>query len=353
MGLKKYDAEAQKALEEKELEAKKALGNEDSEAEEVDSEETTEEVEDAKTELSEFEASVNEKASAARKTYKEYINKQKWWNRLATLLMLLISIGGLVLLFMADKLPNGVGVGCGFALMVLGFIVTFVASKILKDKRLVQANKYIDVLYEETNKYIFSNTEFKDIQTEARHNVDSTLFTDARFYKGIKGTRSRNYVSLMYKDHQLQAADLAGNILVKNKTSPMFLGKYYDYTSSYDNPEGRILFQLKGKELSRPIDDVDDLKLVDGNKKYNIYSNDENWRKVLNEKVLHELTSFRIDSTLIDVIVSIRAGKVSLGIDYADAFLDIPVDSEISFENIRRAKKDFDKVVKIFDLLNK
>ena len=354
MGLKKYDAEAIKAQEQAELEAKKALEAEQSEeeTEEVEPEEEVQETGEV-AELSEFEKNVNETVKAKREGYKQYIKKQRWMNRLATFIVLLSTAGGMAFVLLQEKLPKGVGIGCGFALIVVGFIATFIISKILKDKRLEQALNYVDVLYQETNKYIFSNTEFTNLNCQPRYQVESELFTDARLYKNIRGTRSRNYATVDYKGHTIQAADLAGNILIKNRTSPMFLGKWYDYASSYDKEDGVILFQLKGKELSRPIDNVDDLKLVDGNKKYNIYSNDENWRKVINDKVLHELTTFRIDSTLIDVLVSIRKGKVSIGIDYSDAFMDVPVESEYNFENTRRAKRDFEKVLKIFDLLNK
>ena len=70
----------------------------------------------------------------------------------------------------------------------------------------------------------------------------------------------------------------------------------------------------------------------------------------MNEK---ELLRFKVDKTLIDVIVSIRHGKVSLGIDYSDEFMNIPVESAFDFKNTKRTKKDFERVLKVFDLINK
>ena len=65
------------------------------------------------------------------------------------------------------------------------------------------------------------------------------------------------------------------------------------------------------------------------------------------------LQGFRIDETLIDVILCIKEGKVSIGIDYSDEFINIPVESEFKINNIKRAKLDLERVLKIFDLLNK
>ena len=129
----------------------------------------------------------------------------------------------------------------------------------------------------------------------------------------------------------------------------MFLGKFYDYENSYNKEGKRIIMQIKGGELSRPIDDVEDLKLVEGNDTYAIYTNDDEWRKVLKQDVIKTICKLQIDKTLIDVIVSIRPGKTSVGIDYVDEFMNIPVDHEFDFNLVRRTEKDFEKVLAIFD----
>ena len=172
---------------------------------------------------------------------------------------------------------------------------------------------------------------------------------DARFYKNLKNTRSRNLVSVQYKGKLLVSADLAGNIVVKNRLSPMFLGKFYDYENSYNQEGKRIIMQIKGGELSRPIDDVDDLKLVEGNDTYAIYTNDDEWRKVLKQDVIRDICKLEIDKTLIDVIISIRPGKTSIGIDYIDDFMNIPVEHEFDFNLVRRTEADLKKVLTIFD----
>ena len=112
----------------------------------------------------------------------------------------------------------------------------------------------------------------------------------------------------------------------------MFLGKIYDYPNTYANEGKRIIVQVKGGELSRPVDDIDDLQLVDGTKTYAVYTNDENYKKVLSQKVLDQILKLKVDKTLIDVIVSIR-----------------PVQSKFDFNNVKRQESDLNKVLNILD----
>ena len=138
---------------------------------------------------------------------------------------------------------------------------------------------------------------------------------------------------------------------IKGKLSPKFLGRYYSFKAN-NKTNGKVtVFQLKGGKLSIPLDDIDDLKLIEGNDKYCIYSNDPNAKKVLNSKVIKELQKFKVVDPLIDVIFSVKDNLISLGIDYADEYLNIPVDSDFTIKNTKIAKQDFKKVVNVLETL--
>ena len=229
---------------------------------------------------------------------------------------------------------------------------TSVATKVIKGKLSKQAEEYIKVLYQNVNDYLFSGENFSKLDVKAYGQLKDELFIDAGFYKNIKGTKSRNLVSVYNKYKQMADADLAANILVKNRLSPMFLGKFYDYTSSYSKEGKRIIMQIKGGQLSRPVDDIDDLKLVESTDAYLIYTNDDEWRKTLNQHTIKDILKLKIDKTLIDVLISIRKNKCSIGIDYIDEFMNIPVEHEFDFNNVKRTELDLNKVLTIFDDLN-
>ena len=349
MGLKKYDQnEIKKAEDAKE--AQIATG-EKSEIEAVIDENNKEWDELKGLELDEKQKLVFEKIEKARGEYFNYSKKQKRNSTLVSAAVIVVMLASIVLVFTLGKTYSWVSYLC-LGIMVLAVLGTFISTKIIKGKLGEKADEYIKVLFENIDGYLYSGEGFSNLEVKSNSQMKDELFTDCRFYKNLKGTKSRNLVSVFYKDKQLSVADLAGNILIKNRLSPMFLGRFYDYTSSYNKDDKRIVIQIKGSNLSRPIDDIDDVKLVEGNSTYAIYSNDDEWRKVVTQKVLHDIAQLKIDKTLIDVLISIRKGKCSIGIDYVDEFMNIPVESTFNFENVKRSEHDLKKVLTIFDDLN-
>lgn len=355
MGLKKYDAEAIKAQEELKDEELKAKEEKEELEEDVkiDDEiivpDDIPEVNESNI-TSDEDALINE-INTYREDYKKFYKKQKLNRTFITVGTLVFLTAGLVVFFLNKQIGDyATYIGIGIVLVAL--IASFILSTVFKKKLETRARDYMKEYCNATNRYLFSNSEFDDVNIEANKQMDSRLFVDAHFYKNIRNTRSRNHVTLTYKNKVLTSADLAANILIKNRTAPMFLGKYYDYECDY-NKDKFIIFQLKGKELSKPLDDIDDLKVMENNKRFVIYSNDDEYRKYLTNKVLTELLKFKIDNVLIDVIFSIHNGKVDLGIDYSDDFINIPVESNFKIDYVRRAKLDLDRVLNIFDLLDK
>lgn len=352
MGLKKYDANAEKNEEEivdetveetsEKVSEEKPLLNEEFAEDEVVEEEV--EVLDSDKEL---EKNINEK----RLEYVSFTKKQRKMSTIVTVVCLAFVVGGFALMMLNDK-TGGVGIYIGLVLVIIAFIFTFVMSKMSKDKLTKQAQEYVSYLYQKTNEYIFEGKQVDNLENKTEQ-LNAEVFTDFHLYKNIRNTRNRNLTTMNYKGSPLICCDMAANILIKNRTSPMFLGKFITYKSTYNEDDKYVLFQLIGGELSRPIDNVEDLKLIEGNKKYVLYSNDENYFKFVDAKVINELKSFKIDNDLIDIIFSLRKGNVCIGIDYSDEFMNIPVQSEYSIKHTIRVKKDLEKVLKIFDLLNK
>ncbi len=349
MGLKKFNEEEKVDQEEEKVESKEE--EEKSKLESIILENSKEEEELKNLPLDEKQKVVTGKIEDARLAYFAYTKKQKKINTMISVGVIIILIICIVLIFALGNTYQWVSY-LALGLMVVSVVLTFVATKVIKNKLSKQAEEYIRVLYQNENEYLFSGENFSKLEVKAYGQLKDELFIDARFYKNIKGTKSRNLVSVYYKDKQLGSADLAANILIKNRLSPMFLGKFYDYTSRYDKDDKRIVMQIKGGQLSRPIDDVDDLKLVEGNDTYCIYTNDDEWRKILNAHVIKDILKLKIDKTLIDVLISIRKGKCSIGIDYIDEFMNIPVEHEFDFNNVKRVELDLNKILTVFDDLN-
>lgn len=291
-----------------------------------------------------FEEDINNK----RKEYKVYADKQRKINIIISSIVAVVIIAAFICMInLSSKYPWVLYVCLGVMILVLGG--TYFASNKMKKNLIAKSEVYIDYLYEKCGQYVYDDKDVKNLIVTPKGSLEDKWFLEAHFYKDIVNTKGRNFSHFEYKGVEVDSCDLAANIKIKGKLSPKFLGRYYSFKAN-NKTNGKVtIFQLKGGSLSVPLDDIDDLKLVEGNDKYCIYSNDTNVKKVLNTRVIKELEKFKIVDPLIDVIFSVKDNLISLGIDYADEFLNIPVDSDFSIKNTKISKEDFKKVVNVLD----
>jgi len=354
MGFKKYEekvtSEVEKEEETKEIEEEK--NNEELINSVIDSNALLEE-EENKKEVTTDQVELTKKINDARSKYWAFNKKVKRINYIVTGVSTVLMVGVFILtLVFQNQYSRMLYLALGA--FVLALVAMVVTTKVNKNKLQGKANDYINELFSLSAGYLYRDEKFTKVNYLSQNQLDDQVFINAHFYKNIKNTRSRNYVEVEYNGKVLTSVDIAGNILVKNRMSPMFLGRMYVYPNNYEGDKV-IIAQLKGGQLSKPLDDIDDLKLVDGgtNSSYVVYTNDEGYKKVFNSKVLSTLRKFRIDKTLIDVIVSVRAGYTTIGIDYCDEFLNIPVESDFNINTLRRSEKDLELVLEMIDEINK
>lgn len=333
------------ALRKKEILVETPLVNEEAVLDEVV--EGSEEVVETPQVIGASEESIIKAVNDGREAYNVEVKKQKRINLIVTIALIVVLISAFGLLIALSKTYEWITY-VSLLIMIIATGGSFLFSRSSRKLLSKKALAFMELYFSEINKYIYSDVNFKDVKTMPNEELKKEVFVDARFYKGIQATKSRNFVSSTYKNKRMVSCDIAGSILVKNKTSPMFLGKFVDIDNEYDK-NFVILFQLKGKELSRPIDDVEGLKLVEGNNKYVIYTNDEQYKKILTKDVINALTSFKIDNRVIDVILSIRKGTTAIGIDYSDEFINVPIEATFDIHNTFKSKEDLNKVLKIIN----
>jgi len=310
---------------------------------------TDEEEVEEKIVVTNDEKSIEKEINSKRQEYKKYADKQKKINTIITSIVLLLLVGCFIAMMAWGK--EMWIMYTGIAIMAVVLIATYLSSKFMKKKLMAQAAIYIDFMYSKAASYIYDDKGVKDLIVTPKGNLEDKWFIDAHLYNNLKGTKSRNFAHFTLDGNEYDACDLAANTLVKGKSSPKFLGRFYSVKADIKTNEKVTIFQLKGGSLSVPVDDIVDLKLVEGNDDYCIYSNDENYKKLFNAKLIKELSSFKIKKPLIDVLFSVKDNLISLGIDYEDDFLNIPVDKDFSITNSRKSKDDFAKVHIIINTL--
>ena len=291
---------------------------------------------------------------AINKEKEEFVKVQKKWRIIGlvgTGVFLVLMIVGFILCTTFVKDTNYQWVSyIGVGLIVIGFAISIALSKLQKSKVSAAATKYADFYYEKKAELVFNIPGISNVEASGKcDNKES--FINAKFYKDIKTVRSRFGVKFKYNKKDCEISETAGCILIKNRTSPKFLGKFFVCPIKYEKPT-TILFQLKGKELSQPIDNIDNLELKEGNDKYVIYSNDDEYNDVLNSKVIGLLKGFKIKDPIIDVILSIHENELSIGIDYVDEYMNAPIDKDLDLARISKEKLDIEKLLAIVKEFN-
>lgn len=283
-----------------------------------------------------------------RKDYLAYTSKQKKYSYLLTVGVLVVMVVCFILFL---NFPDSQGVSIGaIGLMIAVLIVSFVLSKNLKNKMTFEAEKYIEKLFNTQDAYLFSKEKTDNFLITSKGQFSDEEFKKAHLYKEIEGSKGRNLVTFEHNKNVFKVCDFAANKRLKGRTMPRFLGKLYSIKLK-SHVKGISIFQLKGKELSDPLDDFEDLKNIENNEKYLLFSNDANVSKIFNSELIKELTSFKIESPLIDVILSIRDDTLVIGIDYEDQFLNIPVDKSFNIKYSQVVKKHYEKVISIVEIV--
>jgi hypothetical protein len=293
-----------------------------------------------------LEADIN----AKRLEYKKYADKQKKINIIITSGVVVVLVAAFICMMVFSSVDWVTYVAIGAMACVL--VVTYLSSKIMKKKLMANAEIYINYMYDKTSKYIYDDKDIKDLTATPKGSLEDKWFLDAHFYTNIKNTKSRNFAHFKIGSVEYDVCDLAGNTTIKNKLSPKFLGRYYSMKANYKTDGKVSIFQLKGGALSIPLDDIEDLKLIEGNDDYVLYSNDPNCNKIFSQKLIKELEKFKVENPLIDIIFSVKDNLISLGIDYVDEFLNIPVDKDFSIRYTQVSKQDFKKVVNVINVLS-
>jgi len=349
MGLKKYEgANEQQVSTETAVVDEAKIKEEQSEIEAMILENEAENAENEQKSLDDEQKEIEKEINEAKQEYLTKAKKQRRLSTIISVLVLVLLVGTLVLMLTLQKIWGPITYVC-LGVMVLVLAGVFVSTKFFKNRLQGESEKYINKLFGLINGYIYREEKFAEKDIKPNGQMRDELFLEAGFYKEAKGTKSRNLVMIKYNEKTLGVADLAGFMLVKGRTSPLFLGRYFDYENSYSKEGCRILMQVKGGELSKPLDNLEGLEKVSETNRYVIYSNDKEWEKTLTSKIIKDILQLKIDKTLIDVIVSIRPGKTDIGIDYSDEFMNIPVETEFNFKNVIRSECDVKKVINVLD----
>ena len=243
----------------------------------------------------------------------------------------LIVLGWLVFLPISVYLTIGT-VGASLLLILL---YNFFIKRYLNGKMKI----YFDAFYKNTTEFIFDGSDYEDVDFKVENKIEAVQFTENNIYADVVQVGSRNLTTYKYKGMPISVCDAAGQTKSAKSLVPVFVGKYFMATNSYEQDEPIIIY-LKGNEKALPPTNVAHLEVISDDNVMAIYSNNKEALKFVNKKVQSALKKIHTDDILVDVAIAIQKGKTFVCAGYDDILMVLPLEKPFNPKATRNYKDD-------------
>ena len=145
---------------------------------------------------------------------------------------------------------------------------------------------------------------------------------------------------------------IAQEILDNKGVRPVFVGKLLHAATNYLGEQSIIVY-FKGNERALPPTNVKELKVIEENLKYIIYSNNADAKKVITAKIKKMFDEVKMNNVLVDLAISMHDGKIFVCFGYDDPLMILPLQNQFDPKPNEQFKKDLGVVIKIVEALSK
>ena len=278
-------------------------------------------------------------------------NVWKWVVGIVALVIILVDF-----LVIPNFLPTNFPVAGRWAIMlvVAGIAIAGVATYTILIKRVLnkKMKQYFKDFYSESNAYVLENEGFSEIELQEPDKIEQVQFDENKIYANVFNVGSRGLTNFRYHEKPMYICDCAAQTKIEKTTKPVFVGKYLVGDSTYKDVEPIIIY-IKGDQRSLPPTNVEDVSLVYNEKDVYIYSNNKDWKKLINAKVLKALHKIKPHDVLIDVTISLVDGKAYFCLGYDDPLMVLPLQNPYDAKPITQLKEDLLGFVNLLEELDK
>lgn len=296
-----------------------------------------------------FEANVEKQ----RKAVYDKFSKNKLVSRIATLIVMVLVIGAILLVTMQSMTAKIIGyVIAGVALV--GMLVFFFTSK----NKFPNATKaYIRDVSITINQYAYRDEEFKDVYLYPDRKIELSDILSERVYSNIVDIGSRNVIKGKYKFIPFQNCELAlytpGSGRQSKKVA--FIGKYLMIPNTLHFEEHYIF--VKGKDPEKPVDqptDIEGMVSLFEEDTFKIYGPEgADYKKVFTSKFITAIKSFNVDADLLNLVVVVWAGHTGIYLSYDDPVTTLPFEHEFHKDAQDAFVKNMKDIFDVCSLINK
>ena len=247
-----------------------------------------------------------------------------------------------------DSLKTGLMLG----VVVVALAGTFGYSVFTKRSMNVKMKKYFNFYYKKINEFAMDQEGFSDPVLQEPGKIDIDLFRDTNLYKDIVDVGSRGLTEFEYNKIPMRIVDCAGQIKDDKRMRPVFVGKLLHCATKYLGEQSIVIY-FKGNERALPPTNVSELKVVEDNTKYIIYSNSADVKKIIKPAIKKMLDGIEMNKILVDLAISMHDGKIFVCFGYDDPLMVLPLQNQFDPRPNEQYKKDLGKVIKVVEALNK
>ena len=231
--------------------------------------------------------------------------------------------------------------------LLLVFTYTFLTRRVVNKKMKVYFNDF----YEETKNYVFDQEGFEDAKIQDPDKIAKVQFDENLMYANVSEIGSRGLTEFKYHGDLMMICDCAAQVRGEKRIMPVFVGKYLVGPAAYkDDP---IFIYIKGDHRALPPTNLEGIKIVHDDKHLVSYSNNKDWAKTINSKVMKSLNGIKPDKFLIDVAISLNNGKVYMCLGFDDPLMVLPLENPFNPNPFISYKEDLAKFAKLAEEFSK
>ena len=293
----------------------------------------------------------------SRKEFLAFYKRQRIWKWVIGIAALAIVITSLIVL--PNTLPRDAENALAKSTIALMWIITgvtlaLVVTYTLVIKRVInkKMKQYFSNFYEQASIYSFQDDCFTDVSLQIPDKISKIQFDENMMYRNVSEVGSRGLTEFKYNGELMMVCDCAAQVRAEKRIMPVFVGKYLVGPASYGEAEPIVIY-LRGDHRSLPPTNLDEIKDVYDKDDIVIYSNNKDWAKVVNAKVIKALKNIEIGKELIDVAISVLNGKVYMCLGFDDPLMVLPLMEDFNPEPYKEYRKQLNAICKVAEELSK
>jgi hypothetical protein len=283
----------------------------------------------------------------------EFLKFYKKFRTINTILMFVVLIA--ILPVMMFIMPiEGWGTWAAIIIVMVLLAGVFVYGNYMKKKTNAGAEKYIDEYYQTVDQYVFESADIKDYEQSTSAKFTTEQFVNAHILKYIGQSASRNVVTYKVDDKNVAISDYVAYTYGAGRhkrLNALFVGKFIEADNSVEDLQTLIFLKPKiSAEGATGPNDHDDLNTIIDDQDIAIYSN-KSKSQAVDKEVLSLLEKIPVGQHIVDLSLSILAGKTYIALSLSDRLMNVPLEQSVGIEAINEYKKTIELINKIISKL--